>query len=122
MRRYLAFPPFSPCMQCFSVSIPRAVRPTLLRQMVMGSLTCTYIWLRAVHTMGGGGEGGGGGGAGTNDYKSAKELTRRDRKNCSARGSNPGSSDLNSDALTTESRPPIDDKKSKLSPQLNLCL
>ena len=40
-----------------------------------------------------------------------QELTRRDRKNCSspcpAKGSNPGSSDLNSDSLTTEPRPPV---------------
>ena len=45
------------------------------------------------------------GGSGTN--KSAQELIRRDRKKtcplpCPARGSNPESSDLNSDAVTTE--------------------
>ena len=45
------------------------------------------------------------GGSGTN--KSAQQLTRRDRKNspCPTRGSNPGSSDFNSEALTTELLP-----------------
>ena len=42
-----------PCMQGFRVSIPPDVRPTLLRQMDMGSLTYTQIWVRAVHTKGG---------------------------------------------------------------------
>ena len=46
-------PPPPPCVQCFRVSIPPAVRPTLLRQMDMGSLTCAQIWVRAVHTKGG---------------------------------------------------------------------
>ena len=40
------------CVQCFRVSIPPAVRPTLLRQMDMGSLTCAQICLRAVHMKG----------------------------------------------------------------------
>ena len=44
------------------------------------------------------------GGSGTN--KSAQELTQRDRKNCPSScrtwGSNPWSSDLNSDSLTTD--------------------
>ena len=39
-----------PCVQCFRVSVPPAVRPTLLRQMDMGSLTCEQIWVRPVHT------------------------------------------------------------------------
>ena len=53
-RRYLAFCCcwFCSCVQRFCVSIPPAVRPTLLRQMDMGSLTCTQIWVRAVHTKG----------------------------------------------------------------------
>ena len=35
----------------YCVTIPPAVRPTLLRQMDMGSLTCAHIWVRAVqHT------------------------------------------------------------------------
>ena len=48
------------------------------------------------------------GGSGTNE--SGKELTRKDRKNSlsvspfPARGSNPGYSDLNTDALTPEQR------------------
>ena len=36
-------------MQCFRVAIPPAVRPTLLRQMGMGSSTCAQIGVRAVH-------------------------------------------------------------------------
>ena len=51
------------------------------------------IWVRAVQED-----------SGTN--RSAQELTRRDRKTAPARESNPGSSDLNSVALTTELRPP----------------
>ena len=42
------------CMQCFHIFIPPAVRPTLLRQMDMGSLTDAQIWVLAVHTKGGG--------------------------------------------------------------------
>ena len=89
-------------MQFFRVSIPPAVSPTLLRQMDVGSLTCAQSASRT-H------EGGGGGGSGSGTNKSAQELTRRDRKtlsSCPARGSNPGSSDLNSNALTNETRPP----------------
>ena len=41
------------CMQYFCVTIPPAVRPTLLRQMDMGSLTCAQNWVLAVHTKGG---------------------------------------------------------------------
>ena len=33
--------------------IPPAVRPTLLRQMGMGSLTCAQFWARAVRMKGG---------------------------------------------------------------------
>ena len=69
---------------CDHTSIPPAVRPPLLRQMDIGSLTCAQISVLAVHTNGGG--------SGTN--KSAQELSRRDRKNCRspwpARESNPG--------------------------------
>ena len=79
--------------------IPAAMRPTLLRQMDMGSkvifILCTN--LGACRTL----EGGVGGGSGTN--KSAQELTRdwlnKCPSPCLARGSNPGSSDLNSDSL-----------------------
>ena len=49
-------------MQCFRVSIPPAVRPTVLRHTDMGSLTCAHIWVLPVHTKGWGGGGGGGGG------------------------------------------------------------
>ena len=59
------------CMQYFCVSIPPAVRPTVIRQMDMGSLTCAHMWVRAVYTRKGGGSG---------TKKSAQELTRRDRK------------------------------------------
>ena len=38
-----------PCVQCFRVSIPPAVRPTLLRQIEMGSLTCAPILVRVRH-------------------------------------------------------------------------
>ena len=50
--RYPAFFSFC-CVQCFHVFIPSAVRPALLRQMDMGSLTCAQIWVRAVHMNGG---------------------------------------------------------------------
>ena len=40
------------CMLYFGVTIPLAVRPTLIGQMVMGSLTCAQIWVHAVHTKG----------------------------------------------------------------------
>ena len=87
-------------MQYFRVSIPPAVRPSLLRQMDVGSVTCAQIRVRAVHTMWGGQ---------AQSNKSAKELTRRDRKKCSsspcpARGWNPGSSYFDS-LTTTELRP-----------------
>ena len=60
-------------------------------QMAMGSLMCAQIWVRAVHTKGGSGT------------RSLHKLTRERQKNCPspcpARGSNPGSLGLNSDAL-----------------------
>ena len=37
-----------------SVSIPTAVRPTLLQQMDIGCLTCAHIWVLAIHTHEGG--------------------------------------------------------------------
>ena len=96
VRRHPAF--CSLCAMC-RVFIPAAVRPTLLRQMDMGSLTCAYRWVRTVR------------GSGTN--KSAHELTQRDRNNyfspCPATGSNPGSSDLNSDSLTIDLPPATND-------------
>ena len=41
-----------PCVQCFLVFIPPAVRPTLLRQMDKGSLMCAQIWVNVIHTKG----------------------------------------------------------------------
>ena len=76
------------------------VRPTLLRQIDVGSLTCAQLWVRAVHVKVG---------SGTN--KSAQELTRlrgvekKCPSPCPTRGSNPGSSDLNSKALNAELHP-----------------
>ena len=58
-------------VQYFFVTIPPVARPTLLRQIHMGSLTC-------VHSCGLLPYGGHKGGSGTN--KSAQELARRDRK------------------------------------------
>ena len=40
---------FPPSVQSFRVSIPPGVRPTLLRQMDMGSLTCVQMWVLAEH-------------------------------------------------------------------------
>ena len=57
-------------MQCFCVTIPLAVTPTISRQMDTGSLTCTQIWVRVCRTHEGG--------SGTN--KSAQELTRTGQK------------------------------------------
>ena len=37
-------------MPYFCVTIPPAVRPSLERQMDMGSLKCAQIWVRAIHT------------------------------------------------------------------------
>ena len=45
-----AFINYQPSVCYFCVSIPPAVRPFLLRQMDMVSLTCAHIWVRAVHT------------------------------------------------------------------------
>ena len=92
---------FSSCVQCFCVSIPLVVRPTILQHMVMGS-----VFLRAQKF-------------GSVPYtqrgvRHKQVCTRVDSERrrpktcpspCPARGSNPGSSDLNSDALTTELRP-----------------
>ena len=46
-------PPHPMCAVFSCFHIPSAVRPTLLRQIGMGSLTCAQIWVRAVHTNGG---------------------------------------------------------------------
>ena len=88
--------------------MPPAVRPTLLRHVNMGSLTCAETHACCTH------EAVSAFYINIDNNKFARELTRRDKtKNnncpslCTARGSNPGSSDLNSDAdVTFELHPP----------------
>ena len=53
LQRYLAEFPLS-CVHCFLLSIPSAVRPTLLRQMNMGSVTCAQRGDQAQHNLLGG--------------------------------------------------------------------
>ena len=75
---------------------PPAVRPTLVRQMDMGYLTCAQVCLRAVHTKGGGA------------VRHKQVCTRVDSEGHKTphphpsprptNVSNPGSSDLNSDS------------------------
>ena len=80
-------------MQFFRVSIPPAVKSSLLRQMDMRSLMCAQIWECRTYE----------GGSGTN--KSAQESTQRDRKtvfHLAPPGDRTRFSDLNSDSLTTE--------------------
>ena len=85
VRRYPAF--FVPPMCC--VLIPQAVRPTLLRQIHIGSLTCTYIWVHAVHM----------------HKQVCTKVDSEGQKNCLSpcptrtMGSNSGSWEQNSDAL-----------------------
>ena len=63
----------------------------------MGSLTCAHIWVYVVHTKRGQ--------APTSLYTRVRlGGTEKLLSPCPARGSNPGSLDLNSDALTTELR------------------
>ena len=90
-------PPPPPTLPVYSIFV-LPYRRTLLRQMHMGSLTCALIWVCAVYTKGG--------------ARHKQVCTRVDsggHKNClwpcPARGSNPGSSGLNSDAVTTDLRP-----------------
>ena len=74
-------------VHCFRVSIPPAARPTLLRRMDMGSLTCAQIWVRAVNAKwcvcvcawgeGGVGVGGKGEQAQTSLHKSSPEETKK---------------------------------------------
>ena len=59
VRRYPAPPPPThphphphPCVQCFRVSMPQVMTPTLLRQMDIGFFTCTQIWMRTVQRNG----------------------------------------------------------------------
>ena len=96
-------PPPTTCVGGFRVSITPTLMPTVLRHMDMGSLTCAQIWVRArIHPKGGGGGGGGVRHKEVVDSEGHKSGMRP----CPARGSNPGSSDGNSDALTTDLRPP----------------
>ena len=78
------------------------MRPTPLRQLDMRSLTCAYNFGCVAYTRREVGH----------EEKSTQELTQRDRKHCfspcPSRESNPGPSDFNSDAVTTELRPPAD--------------
>ena len=100
---------FSSPVQCFRVSIPPTVKPTLLRQIDIESLTCAQIWVRAVHTIECG--------SGTN--KSTQELTRRDR-NTVPDPSTPGDRtqglriEFRLSSLTTELRPPSEVEHPKL--------
>ena len=88
-----------------------AVSPTLLRQMDMDSLTCAQIWARAAHTKRG---------PGIIKHVCPRVDSERQKQNCPSpsltRGLNPGSSDLNSDALTTELRPPVPRSPNQLVP------
>ena len=89
-------------MLYFCVIIPSAVRPYSFTTDGYGIFNVRKIVLGACRTDE----------DGSDTNKSAQELTRRDIKKhcfspCPARGSNPGSLDLNSDALTTELRPPV---------------
>ena len=86
------------CMQRFRFSIPRAMRPTLLTTDGHGIFNVRTYLVCAVRTMGGGGG-------------HEQVCTRVDTEGhgnclspCPAKGSNPGSSVLNSDCLTTEPR------------------
>ena len=84
-----------PRVQCFRVFVPQAVRPTLLQQMDVGSLSlmCAQIWVGTVHMKGGQAQ---------TSHKSW--LVRGREKKCPSpwctRGSNPGSLDLNSKSLS----------------------
>ena len=92
----------SHCTQSLCMTTPLAVRPALLRLFYKYGIFNVRTNLGACHAHEGG----------SATKTSAQELTRRDRKHapsppCPAKGSNPGCSDLNSVALTTELRPPV---------------
>ena len=98
------------CPDCFSrckrfrVSISPVVRPTLLRQIDMGSLTCAQMWVCAVDTKWGG-------------RGSSTNKTRRDRTTVPHSAPSGHRTQglriwINSNALTTEQRPP---SKARLS-------
>ena len=86
-----AFPFFFSCVQCFCVFILPVVKPTLLRQMDMEYFNAC---VRVAHERG----------SGTNN--SAQGLTEGLKKThyssaCPIRGSNPGSSEMNSELRTS---------------------
>ena len=95
VQHYQGFFAPHPRAQCFRVSVPQAVRPTLLQQMDVGSLSlmCAQIWVGTVHMKGGQAQ---------TSHKSW--LVRGREKKCPSpwctRGSNPGSLDLNSKSLS----------------------
>ena len=76
---------FSPCVQCFRVCIPPAVKHTILQQMDMGCLTCAQIWVCVIHIY----RCMKGGQAQTNIHKSWLEGTENCFSPCSARESKP---------------------------------
>ena len=100
--RYPTVHNYLPSVCTICVCDHTTVRPNLFRQMDTGSLTYAHINVGAcrAHVEG----------SGTN--KAAQERVdsqgqiKKLRSPCPARGSNPGYSDLNSDALTTEPRLP----------------
>ena len=65
----------------FRVFIQPAVRPTLLQQMDIGSLTCAQIWVPAIHS------------------KGQVQTSPMDKQTFPHPGINPGFSDLNSDYI-----------------------
>ena len=88
---------FSCPLCCFHVTIPPAVRPALLRQMDMGSLTCAQIWMHAIHMKGGHAQ-----------ASVHNSLDSEWQKNCPspspAREPNPGSSDRKDRKTKTEGK------------------
>ena len=119
--------PPTPFVLCFRVAIPLDVRPTLLRQMDMRSLTCAQVWMRTVHPKGGQAQ--------TSLHKSWLGGTQTKlclTLQCHVRQAGDRTQGLriqNSDALTTELRHPlcwrVPDKtlpKKKSSDVRRLCL
>ena len=92
-RRY---PAFSLRAMCLRISMPSAVRPTILRQMDMGSLTRGQIWVWAVHTKGDHAQ--------TSLHKNWLGGTEQLFLTLSRQGIEP-TSDLSSESLITEPSP-----------------
>ena len=100
VRRYPAVVFVFLCALFSCFHILQAVMPTRSRHMYMGSLTCAQTWVRAVYSR-----------KGVTHNQVCTGVVSEGHKNACfspgpARGSNPGSSDLNSNCLTTEPRPP----------------